>query len=247
MKLIRIIFPIGAVKQGISLSLLTFEQIINEAGYKGLFKILLGLILFWHLYVPVHEFLHVAGCLLGGGEVVSLALKAQYGGLILQNLFPFVIPESEYAGQLTGFKTPNSWAYAMVDFFPYSISLFGIPLIAYCRRKRAAVLLGLGIILAFVPFMSIPGDYYEAVSLATTQVAKAINPGLQEGVLVSDDVFRSIKQLREAGNLDWTVAMLIFFGVVLAAYLAFLTLALQVWISNLFFRLQHETNAKARH
>ena len=135
----------------------------------------------------------------------------------------------------------------MVDFFPYTISLFGIPLISYCRRKRAAVLLGLGIILAFAPFMSIPGDYYEAVSLATTQVAKAINPGLQEGVLVSDDVFRSIKQLREAGNLDWTVGMLIFFGVVLAAYLAFLTLALQVWISNLFFRPQHETNAKARH
>lgn len=233
MKLIRIIFPIGAVKQGISLSLLTLEQIIKEAGYKGLFKILLGLILFWHLYVPVHEFLHVAGCLLAGGEVESLTLKAQYGGLILQNLFPFVIPESEYAGRLTGFKTPNSWVHAMVDFFPYSISLFGIPLIAYCRRKRAAVLFGLGIILAFVPFMSIPGDYYEAVSLATTQVAEAINPGLQEGVLVSDDVFRSIKQLREAGNLDWTVGMLVFFGLVLAAYLAFLTFALQVWISNL--------------
>jgi len=246
MKLIRIIFPIGAVKQGISLCLLTFQQIINEAGYKGLFKILLGLILFWHLYVPVHEFLHVAGCLLGAGEVESLTLKAQYGGLILHNLFSFVIPESEYAGQLTGFKTPNPWAYAMVDFFPYNISLFGIPLIAYCRRKRAAVLLGLGIILAFVPFMSIPGDYYEAVSLATTQVAKAINPGLQEGVLVSDDVFRSIKQLWETGKLDWIVGMLILFGVVLAAYLAFLTLALQVWISKLFFRPQHEMNAKTR-
>ncbi|MCP4574720.1 MAG: hypothetical protein GY846_00325, partial [Deltaproteobacteria bacterium] len=69
MKLIPIFFPIGAIKQGISLSILTFEEIINEAGYKGLLKILLGLILFWHLYVPVHEFLHVAGCLLGGGEV----------------------------------------------------------------------------------------------------------------------------------------------------------------------------------
>ncbi|MCP4575644.1 MAG: hypothetical protein GY846_05110, partial [Deltaproteobacteria bacterium] len=211
------------------------------------FKILLGLILFWHLYVPVHEFLHVAGCLLGGGEVESLALKAQYGGLILQNLFPFVIPESEYAGRLTGFKTPNPWAYAMVDFFPYAISFFGIPLIVYCRRKRHIVLLGLGIILAFVPFMSIPGDYYEAVSLATTQMAEAINPGLQKDVLVSDDVFRSIKQLREAGTLDWRVGILIFLGVMLAVYLAFLTFALQVWISNLFFRPQHETNAKTRH
>ena len=247
MKLIRIIFPIGAIKQGLSLSFLTFEEIINEAGYKGLLKILLGLIFFWHLYVPVHEFLHVAGCLLGGGEVESLTLKAQYGGLILQNLFSFVIPESEYAGRLTGFKTPNLWAYAMVDFFPYSISFFGIPLILYCRKKRNAVLFGLGIILAFVPFMSIPGDYYEAVSLATTHIAKAINPDLPQGVLVSDDVFRSIEQLREAGNLDWIVGTLIFFGVMLAVYLAFLTLALQVWISNFFFRPQHETNAKTLH
>ena len=52
---------------------------------------------------------------------------------------------------------------------------------------------------------------------------------------VSDDVFRSIKQLWEAGNLDWMVGTLVFLGLMLAAYLAFLTLALQVWISNLFF------------
>lgn len=235
MRLIRIIFPLGAVKQGISLSFLTFEQAINEAGYKGLFKILLGLILFWHLYVPVHEFLHVAGCFLGGGDVEALALKPQYGGLILQKLFPFVIPESEYAGRLTGFKTPNSWTYAMVDLFPYILSFFGITLIEYCRRKKMAVLLGLGIILAFAPFMSISGDYYEAVSLATTQMAEALNPSLKAGVLVSDDVFRSIKQLWEAGNLDWMVGILVFLGLLVAAYLAFLTLAFQVWISNLFF------------
>ena len=247
MNLLRIIIPIEAVKQGISLSLLTFEQIINEAGYKGLFKVLLGLILFWHLYVPVHEFLHVAGCILGGGEVETLTLKPQYGGSILAKVFSFVNPESEYAGRLTGFTTPNPWAYALVDFFPYSLSLFGMTLIAYCQRKRAAVLLGLGFILAFVPFMSIPGDYYEAVSLATSRVAEAVNPGLQEGVLVSDDVFRSIKQLWETGNLDWTIGMLIFFGIVLAAYLAFLTLALQVWISNLFFRPRNGTNAGALH
>ena len=227
MKPIQIVFPIDAVKQGVSLSLLTLEQVINEAGYKGLFKILLGLILFWHLYVPVHELLHVAGCLLGGGEVESLTLKPQYGGLILQ---------SEYAGRLTGFTTPNPWVYAMVDFFPYSISFFGITLITYCRRKKMAVLLGLGIILAFVPFISIPGDYYEAVSLATTQVAEAINPSLQTDVLVNDDVFRSIKQLWEGGNLDWMVGILVFLGLMLATYLAFLTLALQVWISNPFFR-----------
>lgn len=236
MKFIQFIFQTGTVKHGISLSLLAVEEVIKEAGYKGLFKMLLGLILFWHIYVPVHELLHVAGCLLGGGEVESLNLKPQYGGFILQKLFPFVIPESDYAGRLTGFKTPNPWAYALVDLFPYGISLLGITLIEFCRRKKLEVLLGLGIVLAFVPFMSIPGDYYEAVSLATTQVAEAINPALQPGALVSDDVFRSIKQLEEAGTLDWSVGALIFLGFLLAAYLAFMTLALQVRISGLFFR-----------
>ncbi|HKI49122.1 MAG TPA: hypothetical protein VKA69_07325 [Desulfobacteria bacterium] len=236
MKFIQFIFPTNAVKHGVSLSLLAVEQVINEAGYKGLFKMLLGLILFWHIYVPVHELLHVSGCLLGGGEVESLNLKPQYGGWILQKLFPFVIPESDYAGRLTGFKTPNSWAYALVDLFPYSISFFGITLIEFCRRKKLAVLLGLGIILAFVPFISIPGDYYEAVSLATTQLGEAINPALQAGAFVSDDVFRSIKQLGEAGTLDWSFGALIFLGFLLAAYLAFMTFALQVWISELFFR-----------
>ena len=96
MKPIPIIFPIHAVKEGISLSLGTFEQIISNAGYRGLIKVLLGLVIFWHLYVPVHELLHVAGCLLGGGQVTALALKPQYGGSILDKLFPFVVPESEY-------------------------------------------------------------------------------------------------------------------------------------------------------
>ena len=234
MMLTRIFFPIAPVKKGISLSFQAFEEIIHEGGYKGLFKVLLGLILFWHLYVPVHELLHVAGCLLGGGEVSALTLKPQYGGLILKKLFPFVVSESEYAGRLTGFTTPNSWAYALVDFFPFTLSLFGITLIAYCKRKRAAVLLGLGFILAFVPFMSIPGDYYEAVSLATTRMAEFLHPALPKGVLVSDDIFRSIGALHEAGRLDWIVGGLVFLGILAAVYLAFLTLALQVWISGFF-------------
>ncbi|MCF8129636.1 MAG: hypothetical protein K9N10_14095 [Deltaproteobacteria bacterium] len=43
---------------------------------------------------------------------------------------------------------------------------------------------------------------------------------------------RSVKQLGEAGTLDWSVGALIFLGFLLAAYLAFMTLALQVWIST---------------
>jgi hypothetical protein len=61
-----------------------------------------------------------------------------------------------------------------------------------------------------------------------------MNPALPQGVLVSDDVFRLIGALREAGNLDRTVGILIFLGIVAAVYLAFLSLALQVWISGFF-------------
>ncbi len=232
MKLMAFIFPAGAVKRGFSLFFLTFEEIMNEAGFKGLLKILLGLVFFWHLYVPVHELLHVAGCLVSGGQVEILTLKAQYGGVLLHKILPFVTSESEYAGRLTGFKVPNSWAYALVDFFPYTLSFFGMALIAWCRRKKMAFLLGLGVILAFVPFMAIPGDYYEAVSLLTTQMATALNPALEANVLRSDDVFRSLAELREAGTLNWQTGILIFLGLVAATYLACLTLALQVRISR---------------
>ena len=54
--------------------------------------ILLGLVVFWHLYTPVHELLHVGACVLGGGTVSELALKPQYGGTLLAHIFPFITP-----------------------------------------------------------------------------------------------------------------------------------------------------------
>ena len=236
MKWMSVLFPIDAVNRAISLAFQTFEQIVHASGVSGLFKVLLGLIVFWHLYVPLHEMLHVAGCFLVGGEVTSLSLKPQYGGVILNKFFSFVVPESEYAGRLSGFTTPGAWGYAVVDFFPYSISLFGVSLVMFCQKRTSAFLLGPALILTFVPFMSIPGDYYEAVSLVTTRVASALNPGLGVDVLVSDDVFRSIHQLWNSGKLDWTIGILIFFGIMLAVYLAFMTLALQVWVCSIFYR-----------
>lgn len=228
----KVFFPFEAVKEGISLPLKTFEQAITDGGFKSLLKVILGLLAFWHLYVPVHELLHVLGCWLVGGEVKTLTLKPQYGGRTLAQWFHFVVPESEYAGRLSGFTTPGAWGHALVDFFPYSISLFGITLIRYCGRSRSAFLLGPGFILTFVPFISVPGDYYEAVSLVTTRIAETLNPQLTAGVLVSDDVFRSIQVLGRGGNLGWTIGALVFVGVVLAIYLAFMTLAIQVWISH---------------
>ncbi len=233
MKWLHVLFPIDTVRRGFSISFGSFERMISNKGFPGLFKFFLGLVFFWHIYVPLHELLHVAGCFLAGGEVSALTLKPRYGGSILAHFFSFVVPESEYAGRLTGFTTPGAWGYALVDFLPYSLSLFGIALVKACDKIKSAFFLGAAFILVFVPFMSIPGDYYEAVSLITTKVAKASNLALDAKALVSDDVFRSISQLRDSGNLDGIVGLLVLAGIMAAVYLAFMTLALQVWISDL--------------
>ena len=92
--------------------------------------------------------------------------------------------------------------------------------------------------------MSIPGDYYEAVSLVTTRIAEALNPGLPERALVSDDFFRSVKALGEAGNLNWNTGIWLVAGFMAAVYLAFVTLALQVKIWDVFFKGRSGTNPK---
>jgi hypothetical protein len=57
----------------------------------------------WFIYVPVHELLHVAGCVATGGEVTELQVQPMYGGTWLARVFPFVKAEGDYAGRLTGF------------------------------------------------------------------------------------------------------------------------------------------------
>ncbi len=213
-------------------ALTCFEALLDKGGMKSLILSMAGLILFWHIYTPIHELLHVAACVAGGGTVEELALKPQYGGTLLQHFFPFITPESDYAGQLTGFQTPNYLAYAFVDFAPYILSLFGVTLFEYCRRKQRAMLFGLAMVLAFVPFMSIPGDYYEAVSLVTTQIAEASNPGLASGALISDDLFKSVGELSKNGQLNGGLIFLVILGALAAIYLAMMTLAFQVLIAR---------------
>ena len=214
------------------------ETLLNEGGMKSLVVIFAGLIVFWHLYTPIHELLHVAACLLSGGTVEELALKPQYGGTLLAEVFPFVVPESDYAGQLTGFHTPNYWSYALVDFFPYGLSLFGVALAEWCRRRKRSLFFGLAAILTFVPLMSVPGDFYEAVSLVTTQIAEWRNPQLEPGFLVSDDMFRSIGSLGKAGKLDFFTGVLVFLGFAAAVWLSITTLAFQLLLAERWFGLR---------
>ncbi len=231
----RIFFPWLQLKPIGLHGLACFERILDKNGNRNLVLSLAGLLLFWHLYTPIHELLHVAACVLGGGSVTELALKPQYGGTILARVFPFIVPHSDYAGQLTGFTTPNRWVYALVDLFPYILLPWGVTLVEICRRGRRAFLFGLAVILTYIPLLSVPGDYYELASLVTTQIGEALNPNLAEGALISDDVFKSIGALREAGHLTASTAMVIALGFLAAIYLALMTMALQAAIARRIF------------
>jgi len=211
------------------------DQLLGESGTRNLVFLLVSVVVFWHLYTPVHELLHVAACYLGGGTVDELALKPQYGAHLLKKVFPFIVTDSDYAGQLTGFTTPNYWAFALVDFFPYLLSLGGVALAELCRRRSWTILFGLAVILIYIPVMSLPGDFYEAASLVTTQIAESMNPSLEAGVLISDDVFRSLNELKEMNLLTGTNGTLIVLGLVIGAWLVMMVLVLQVWVARRLF------------
>lgn len=230
--MIKIVLPWLALMAMGKLAFATFESLLNRYDMKALLFSVLWLVVFWHIYTPIHELLHVAAAFMTGGSVTELALKPQYGGTLLQPIFPFITPESDYAGQLTGFEVPNDLAYAFVDFLPYVLSLPGALLLVMAAKKGNNALFALGVILGFVPVMSIPGDYYEAVSLVTTRLAHSFDPSLDPRVLVSDDVFKSVGTLSEAGLLTGTNLTLVIIGGLGAVYLALATLGIQWWLAE---------------
>jgi len=225
------LYPWRAVPAVLRLVMQTFEDILLAKRTYSLFWILFWLIVLWHVYVPVHELLHVLGCYLTGGEVRELALKAQYGGQLLSKFFPFVVAESNYAGQLTGFSTPNDFAYAFVDFLPYLISMPGVALFVVARKKCSPILFALATVLGLTPMTVVIGDFYEAASLLTTRLGPLLDPQLGPRALISDDVFRLFGELREAGNLSLVSVLLVVLGLVLAVFFAFYCLVGQLHLA----------------
>ena len=219
-------------------ALQSFERLLDAGRWRDLVPVLVGVIVVWHIYTPIHELIHAFTCLATGGTVETLALKPRYGGHLLHRIFPFVVAESDYAGQLSGFSVPSYWAYALVDFAPYLLSLFGVACLDRAWHRRSSIWFSLGIVLALAPVMSITGDYYEAVSLVTTQLAERMDPSLPVGILVSDDVFALVPDLREAGYGSIRHALLIGLGLLGSVYLVLVTIAAQVWLADRVFRLK---------
>ena len=168
---------------------------------------LLGLVASWWIYVPIHELLHVAGCLIGGGEVTRLEMSPIYGAEFLRRFFPFIAVGSDYAGQLTGFDTKGSdVTYLLTDFLPFVLTVvLGVPLLRSAARERdrplaAWLKLGVSIPIAYAPFISLTGDYYEMGSILVSRAASLAVPGFAPERWRSDDLFKLAAHLQETGD-----------------------------------------------
>lgn len=188
-----------------------------EAAFPGFrvssaLAIVTGFAASWWIYVPIHELLHAYGCIWAGGEVTRLEISPEYGAAWLQLLFPFVAVGSDYAGQLTGFETyGNDWIYLATDFLPFVLTIVvGIPLLRSAARDRgrplrAAAKLGAAMPIAFAPFISITGDYYEMGSILVSRAASTIASGFDPTRWRSDDLFKLAGELSAGGGTAFDV------------------------------------------
>ena len=198
----------------------------------GLALLALALTASWFAYVPIHELLHVAGCLASGGAVTELRLDPVYGAALLARWLPFVVPGDGYAGRLSGFDTGGSDAvYLATDAAPYLLSVWpGVALLRLCARRPRPLVLGPAAVLALAPFYNAAGDYYEMGSILAGLAAGGSG---RFAALRSDDLPRLVQALvSEPASLGLSTpgavaagAGLVALGALASLLLAFLTYA----------------------
>ncbi|UCE78581.1 MAG: hypothetical protein JSV13_08720 [Nitrospiraceae bacterium] len=179
-----------------------FKAAMTEKRFAFIITIVLAFIAGWWMYVPVHELFHAFGCILGGGEVTRLEISEIYGAALLSKVFPFISVGSEYAGRLTGFETyDNDLIYLLTVFFPYLLTIFiGVPLLQYViygsgRSYQRCLWFGLSLPVAYAPFISMTGDYYEMASIIVTGLVSLFFPDFQVDRWRSDDLIRLLDEL----------------------------------------------------
>jgi hypothetical protein len=198
-----------------------YSEILGSAQSKDLLWMFAGLFVGWWIYVPIHELLHVAGCLMSGGSVYRLELASMYGGLILSHIFDFVEAGGDYAGRLSGFSYTSDWGYAVTVFFPFILTLPGFLLLETAVANRLFWLFGAALPLTFAPLISLTGDMFELGSLFLYQVWSG--PDGMHRSLISDDLFLLVKQIRQTETSGITMDLVAFIGG------AFLTGAVLAW------------------
>jgi hypothetical protein len=169
-------------------------------GIRQLLVILLGLILGWWLYVPIHEMLHALACVAAGGHVISLEISAIYGGGLLEKLLPFVVSHSQYAGRLSRFDSGGSdLVYLMTDLGPFLLTLFpGVWLLRVGANRRSGLIFGISLPFALAPLISLTGDGYEIGAILVTRIPSW--QALAE-ILRADDLFLVPARLQTIGGI----------------------------------------------
>lgn len=180
-----------------------------DRGVRGLLLAVLGLLMGWWVYVPVHELLHAAACRAAGGEVTRLEIDRIYGGALLSQVLSFVVPASRYAGRLSGFETHGSdLIYLATDLGPFLLTLFpGVWALRRAAMARQGVLFGAALPFALAPFLSLGGDAYEIGSILVTRLPPWAAPATQS-LLRGDDLGKKIGELAGAPGAPWGGALL---------------------------------------
>ena len=205
----------------------------------------------WFIYVPIHELLHVAGCLVTGGEVTRLELSPRYGAALLSKVFPFIVSGGDYAGRLSGFETKGSdLIYLATVFAPFMLTvLFGVTLLKVAGRRGGPALFAVAFVLGLAPFYNIQGDYFEMGTIVTTRAVTLVQGGgsLAYEALRSDDIFKTMgdlftdpSSLGLGGAGDYAMATLIILvGLALSIFFAFVTYWMGHQFSKMFVRSAH--------
>lgn len=198
------------------------------AGRVGrLAAVFIGLMLGWWVYVPIHELLHVGGCLATGGEVSELEIAPEYGGALWAKVFPFVVSGGDYAGRLSGFDDQGSLLVHLATVIaPYLLTILpGVWLMRWAANSGRPLVFGLSLPLALAPFLGLAGDAYEVGSLLLAEF-----PAWADERLVGDDIVRVI---RAAPSRD---ALGVSLGAMLGCLWAWATWALGAAVARLLGR-----------
>ena len=223
------------------------EICLSRSSYLNLFIMMLCFVISWWVYVPLHELGHAFGCIIGGGTVSELQISPMYGAAFLKEIFPFVTVGSEYAGLLTGFDTKgNDLIYLLTDFFPFLLTIFiGVPLLRSASTSKplsAALKLGFGLPIAFAPFISFSGDYYEMGSSIVSHIAGFISSTSQFDIWRSDDVFKLIGELFFSGTPYGIIDIIgVALSFLLGIVLIYITYILGVLWSTIILRQKNKT------
>lgn len=193
--------------------------------------IMVSVIVTWFLYVPIHELLHVAGCVWTGGTVTELVMGNEYGAGFLKEIFPFITPATtKYAGRVTGFEPNGDVGYLITVFAPFILTLFpGVWCFKTACQKQRYWLMGPAIVIGLASFYNLTGDFFEMGTILSTRLTNLLWGGMPDAtyanfwLLRSDDIFRLFTEINTAPSaygVDTGPGRVIT-GIVIAAGLAF--------------------------